>query len=390
MRIRYLLFNAYAAGGTARTVINQANALAPRHDVEIASVYRHIQRPRLPIDPRVTLAPLTELRSDGRPWTDPGSRRILRSARRLPSPGPHFLDARFRRWDPTVDRSLLRYLRAAHDGVLITTRPALTMLAALVCRPSVVRVGQEHLNLSVRQRSLRTATALIYRRLDALVTLTERDADDYRRATNGRLVVHVLPNGVPKTTVPPSTLTAPVFVAAGRLTAPKGFDLLLEAFALVAQEEPTWSLRIYGAGDRRTQLLEQIGRLGLKNRARLMGMSTTLEAEFPKASIFVLSSRYEGFPMVVLEAMRAGLPVVSFDCPTGPRELITHGQDGLLVPAGTVPALAEAMRRLMRDPQLRQTMGTAALAKAASYDVDAIARRWEVLLQDLLDVKTAP
>jgi glycosyltransferase involved in cell wall biosynthesis len=288
-----------------------------------------------------------------------------------------------------VDRSLLRYLRSADDGVLITTRPALTMLAALLCRSSVVRVGQEHLNMSVRPRSLRTATALLYRRLDALVTLTERDAEDYRRATHGRLAVHTIPNGIPRTNVPPATLTAPVFVAAGRLTVPKGFDLLLEAFALVAQEEPGWGLRIYGAGDRRTQLLERISHLGLEGRARLMGMSTTLDAELPKASVFVLSSRYEGFPMVILEAMRAGLPVVSFDCPTGLGELITHGQDGLLVPPGDVAALAGAMRRLMRDRQLRQTMGAAALRKAAAYDVETIARRWEELLESLLAAKAA-
>ncbi len=198
-----------------------------------------------------------------------------------------------------------------------------------------------------------------------------------------------IPNGVPRTNVPPSTSTAPVVVAAGRLTAPKGFDLLLDAFALVAQQEPEWSLRIYGAGDRRSQLLEQIRHLGVKGRVRLMGMSTKLDRELPKASVFVLSSRYEGFPMVVLEAMRAGLPVLSFDCPTGPSELITHGQDGLLVPPGDVPALAGAMRRLMQQHELRQAMGAAALRKAASYDVEAIARRWEELLDDLVAAKAA-
>jgi glycosyltransferase involved in cell wall biosynthesis len=102
------------------------------------------------------------------------------------------------------------------------------------------------------------------------------------------------------------------------------------------------------------------------------------------ASIYVLSSRFEGLPMVLLEAMSAGLPAVAFDCPTGPAQILTHGKSGLLVPEQDVSALAAGICELIEDPARRRAMGAAALADAARYSIDAVARRWEELFLELL------
>jgi glycosyltransferase involved in cell wall biosynthesis len=149
------------------------------------------------------------------------------------------------------------------------------------------------------------------------------------------------------------------------------------------RRRPDWTLRIFGAGPRRRQLAEMIGERGLYNNVFLMGATQEMGPELAKASIFALSSRYEGFGMVILEAMSKGLPVVSFDCPRGPGEIIHHGQDGLLVENGDVPAFAAALLELIADEDRRRAMGDVALRTAATYAIETIGRRWDELIADL-------
>jgi glycosyltransferase involved in cell wall biosynthesis len=386
MRVRYVLFNAYASGGTTRTVVNQANELCEAHDVEIASIYRHRGKPRFPIDPRVRLVALTERRSDGSGRVDPeGSWHLLmRAARWFPNPMPHRLDGRFPRWHPPVDLRLLRYFWARDDGILVTTRPGTNLLAARLAPQRLVRVAQDHMNLGSYQPELRAAIVRAYRNFDAVVTLTEDDRAAYREALAGsRTRVVYIPNGVPRPRFPPATLDAKVLVAAGRLTHQKGFDLLLDAFQIVAGRHPDWQLWIFGGGVRRDALAAQIVRLGLVGQAHLKGTTAHLDEQFAAASIFVLSSRFEGLPMVLLEAMTAGLPTVAFDCPTGPAQLVTHGKSGLLVPAQDVPGLAAGICELIEDPAKRHAMSTAAVADSQRYSISSVGRQWEELFAEL-------
>ena len=172
-------------------------------------------------------------------------------------------------------------------------------------------------------------------------------------------------------------------IAAGRLAPQKGFDLLLEAFVAVADRHPDWTLDIFGKGPLREPLEQQVIDLGLGGRARLNGPTDRLGERMRDASVFVLSSRYEGFPIVLLEALAAGLAVVSFDCPTGPSDILTDGTDGLLVPPEDVPALAAALDRVMADESLRRRLAAAAPAAVIPYSTQLVGRRWDALLGGL-------
>jgi glycosyltransferase involved in cell wall biosynthesis len=241
-------------------------------------------------------------------------------------------------------------------------------------------VAQEHLNFHAHRPALAADVRRRYRDLDALVVLTEADGADYAALT-GRVVR--IANPTPRSTGGRSALDAPVVAAAGRLTTQKGFDLLIRAFAPLSRRHPEWTLRIHGGGPERGALERLIEAEGVQERIVLAGPTRRLGEALAQASVFALSSRFEGFGLVILEAMSHGLAVVSFDCPRGPGEIISSGRDGTLVPPGDVPGMTAALEALMTDRALRRAYGAAALETARGYDPAAIGARWEALLDAL-------
>jgi glycosyltransferase involved in cell wall biosynthesis len=241
------------------------------------------------------------------------------------------------------------------------------------------------MNLATYRPSLRKSIIRTYPRFDAITVLTGHDLQDYQKALHGSNVrLECIPNGVPAWQLPPAALESKVLIAAGRRVPQKGFDLLLEAFQKVSVRHPDWQLWIFGSGAGRDSLAAQIDRLGLTGRAHLKGTTGQLDKRLAEASVFVLSSRFEGLPMVLLEAMTAGLPAVAFDCPTGPAEVIRHGVTGLLAPAQDADALAAGICDLIEDPAKRKAMGAAARTASERYSMAAVRAKWEQLFADLV------
>ena len=382
--------NAFTVGGTIRTTFTTAEELAKRHDVEIVSVYRRHHEPALPLPAGVRLRALTDLRPETverlAARRGPGPRlRHWAAGRPSILMSPH--DVRHRTFNQLTDANLIRYLVSVRDGVLIGTRPAINLAIARLVAPSVVRIAQDHMNLDTYQPALRAQIRDAYPRLDLVSSLTEGDATAYRALLGGRTRVECMPNGVPVLGRRRAALDAKVVVAAGRVTRQKGFDRLLPVWAKVSEQHPDWELRIFGRGHASRKLGRQITRLGIGDSARLMGFTPRLHEELAEASVYVMTSRREGFPMVLLEAMGAGLPVVSYDCPTGPRDIVREGVDGHVVPNGDREALATALSALMADPGTRKAYGAAAVKRAADYDIAEIAARWESLFAELSATK---
>jgi glycosyltransferase involved in cell wall biosynthesis len=247
--------------------------------------------------------------------------------------------------------------------------------------PSQINIGWFRTNLR----------KLLYPLSAAVVVQT----DDVRLGIQhslGKAHIAVIPNPVtdfdpddPRSTAPLRTLVplpanAKIISAMGRLDYGKGFDLLVEAFNRIHRRYPDWHLVIFGNGMERANLERQVAGLGLGGRIHLPGAVSSPRRLLSEADLFVLSSRFEGFPNALLEAMVCGLAVVSFDCPSGPRDIIRDGKDGLLVPREDVSALANAMSVLMSDAAVRQRLGVSAREVAQRFSLERIAGLWEVLL----------
>ena len=391
MKLRYVLNNAYGTGGTVRTVVNQANALCAEHDVEIASVFRIRERPVFPIDPRVRLVSLTDLREDGSRWTDPAGEnsRFWRKTRRFRNRLPHRHDFRYRRWDPVVDAAVIRYFRAAAGGVLITTRPGLNLLSAWFGPRRAIRIAQDHMNFKSYKPALQQAIRTAYPRLDAVTVLTEHDLVSYREVLSGSPVrLECIPNGIPVPATEGSSPDAKRVIAAGRFGRQKGFDMLVEAWAGVHERHPDWGLTVFGAGTMRDGVMARAAELGLSGSIRFPGLTRQMETELAASSLYVLSSRFEGLPMVLLEAMATGLPAVAFDCPTGPSEVIEDGVNGLLVPPEDIPGLTAALCELIEDPERLRAMGAAAVKSSERYQIPAVASHWNQFFTELSERPT--
>lgn len=217
------------------------------------------------------------------------------------------------------------------------------------------------------------------KRLNRFVVLTEEDKASWTELSN----VEVIPDPLAFDIDQVSSLTNKRIIAVGRYVYQKGFDLLLHAWKKIEQQHPDWELAIYGMGDR-TPYEQLIDELQIeRHRCHLNGSTSDIKTEYLNSSLFVFSSRFEGFGMVLIEAMACGLPVVSFDCPCGPKDIVRHNEDGLLVPSGNVDSLADALHQMMSDDNLRRQMAKNAVKNVQRYQLDVVCRLWQKLFESI-------
>ena len=222
----------------------------------------------------------------------------------------------------------------------------------------------------------------IVRRFDKFVVLTQED-----RGYWGELPgIEVIPNAAMHVSEHYSDVTKKRVIAVGRLDYQKGFDRLIRAWGIVQQNEAfhEWSLDIFGQGEWQEMLQRMIDEAGLQDSARINRPTKQIGDQYVQSSILVMSSHYEGFPMVMIEAMACGLPVVSFDYKCGPKDIIRHGENGLLVHDGDIEGLAAAMMKLMNDEAYRKRLSDNAKKIISTYSEETVMNRWIALFNGLI------
>ena len=361
MKVTFLTQSAHKLGGTERSAITQANALvAAGHDVRILSVVKAADQPVFAIDDRVVVEHLVDL------TVTYDEELHARPSLLVPE-----------RWDKQfsalTDVGLERGLRGLATDVLVTVTPALLACALELAPDSVVVVHQEHRSSSQRTSGMEPLLVNAPR-ADVVALLTPSIAE-WLRGQLGAVApeIVVMPNPLPQGFAPRSLLDSRTIVAAGRLVMEKQYTKLVEAFADVADQLPGWRLRILGQGHQRPHLVRETRKRGLWDRVELPGSTTDMPSEWGRASICALTSRAEAFPLGLQEAMAAGVPCVTFDCASGPREIVRHEVNGLLVAPESIAGMSAALLRLGTDDDLRHRLGAGALESAAEWDADVLA-----------------
>jgi glycosyltransferase involved in cell wall biosynthesis len=217
------------------------------------------------------------------------------------------------------------------------------------------------------------------KKADCVVTLTQEDKEFWKSYAKR---IEVIPNILTITPQKVCDYGTKRVIAAGRYVHQKGFDMLLEAWHLLDKHLSDWHLYIFG-NENRKPYQHIVDKYDMNHHVHLMPATPEIVEEFSKSSIFVLSSRFEGFGLVLAEAMSCGLPCISFDCPYGPRDIITDQEDGILVENGNIEALAKAIERLMTNEDLRRSMGEKAINNVARFDRKTIMSQWEQLFHNL-------
>jgi len=355
MKICFLIHDMTARGGMERTQANLANALmASGETISVWSCFRTRSSPGFEVSSEVKLF---------------YSRR---------NPLPFFLD-----YPWLICAFTFHVMRSRPRWVICTGANTLVVALLGILVPGVRLAVWEHFALS---HSLTKARGRLTRRLASvfasrIVTLTESDAEAWTKLYAPSGTVRVIPNIV---TLHPLERTPrrQEVLAMGRLVPQKGFDLLLQAWSGAVKQLPGWSLRIVGDGPTRDQLVRLADDLGIKESVTFASFSENPSILYSECGLFVLSSRFEGMPFVLVEAMICGTPCISFDCPNGPRELIHDGINGVLIPAERVDALAGAIVELGRNPAKRDQLGEAARSVSEQFSQTRVLAQWQEILRD--------
>ncbi|WP_030687435.1 stealth conserved region 3 domain-containing protein [Streptomyces sp. NRRL B-1347] len=392
MKITYLLGWGDEMGGTELATYTQALHLAERHDVEVLSVFRTRTEPFFPEARGLAVRYLVDRTvTPERPVR--GSRLDEAACRALAAlPSELIAPAWESAFDRLADVELTAALTGLDTDVLVTTTPALLAAAVRLVPARVVTVHQEH-RPTQRRGPSGEPLLLFAPRLDALVTLTERTREwiaESLGATAPELAV--IPNAVPDGFRPRADGGSKVIVMAARLTGEKRVDHAVRAFARLADAHPDWSLRIFGGGHREPSLRRLVDAFGLQDRVELLGPCQDMAAEWAKAGLTLMTAGHnEAFPLVLLEALAAGVPVVAYDVLTGPAEIVRHRVDGLLVPPGEIEQLATAMAELMSDDVTRLAYARAAREGVyARFSSERVTALWEELYARLVADRDRP
>ena len=288
---------------------------------------------------------------------------------------------------------LRKLLDEIQPDVVVSTTYALPLFREILSQP-YRHVVESHVcyyqlllqkkftHISWLDRKIARHLLEMLKRCEKVVVLTHKDAACWKGNDNIEVIHNVVTNYPEKIT---DVADRPKrIIAVGRLHAQKGFDLLIQSWQLIAARHPDWQLVVYGHGGDLQKLQQQLEKAGLTSSMTFAGATDNIYKEYQDSAFYVMSSRYEGWGLVLVEAMSCGLPCVSFDCPYGPSDIIRDGEDGLLVENGNIQQLAEKMELLINNKELRERLGVRARLNAARFTSDNIMPQWTKLFETIV------
>ncbi|GGM77334.1 putative glycosyltransferase [Dyadobacter beijingensis] len=357
MNVVFFIYNISAVGGTERVASVIINELAKRnYHIHVLGLYGDPEKIFFPFEPsvKVTSLHIEHLK---------GVKKVLYSTRKI-----------------------REFVRNNHIDTFVTVESIMaTYSVPALAMTGIKHVVWEHfnfkVNLGIAARSFARQLALLF--ADKIITLTARDIQFWKQGAWYRKaqLVHI-PNPMFLEIRDVPANPSRTVISVGRVTAQKGFDLLIDAWHEISEDDRTgWKLLVIGDGEETPMLREKIAAYRLESSVSLIGATKQVFAYFEDASIYCLSSRFEGLPMVLLEALAFKLPIVAFDCDTGPEELVEQGKNGLLVQPGNVPRLAEALATLMRNDALRAEMRAYESQSIKLLNLPSIIQQWQKIFE---------
>lgn len=369
MKILYCTHSTYNPGGMERVLLNKVTYLSqlPGWEVSIVTTDQHHRPPFYPFPEKVRMTDLDINYSDD---NDKGAWKKIFGYLRKRKEHKRKLTALLEKERPDIVVSLYpsesSFIPDIKDG-------SKKVLELHFCKFFRLQYGRKGLLGWIDKLRTRQDERIV-RRFDKFVVLTHEDKGYWGNLPN----IEVIPNAAMQVSESCSDVTDKRVIAVGRLDYQKGFDRLIEAWEWIqgTGKLTDWRLDIFGQGEWKEMLQRMIEEKGLQHSVQIHRPTKQIGEEYVKSSLLVMSSHYEGFPMVMIESMACGLPVVSFDYKCGPKDIIQHGINGLLVPEGDIKALANAMMEVMTDETYRRMLSRNARKVVDTYSEEAVMARW--------------
>lgn len=356
--IAFVIQDITTRGGTERTTCCLANEFAAHgHTVSVISIFNNMEHPAYALADNINLIFLCREKYNKELSTATRIRRTHSSAKMLRD------CIALKNADVIISQKLLASSALWHAGMRKKT------------------IACEHFKYGMYNPFIRFIRNRMYNRMLKLVVLTENDKRRFSAACVRN--VSCIPNMIPVNPTKSEGQDSKRIISVGRLDRQKGYDMLLDALYLIKDKITDWEVDIYGEGPELENLIRQRDDAGLSDIVTFRGYTSDIVHEYAHSSFYVMSSRFEGFPMVLLEAAACGLPIVSFKCPEGPETLLENG-GGILVENGNVQKLAEAVLTMATDNELREKYATDTKRIILDYTPENIYNRWLRLISELI------
>lgn len=372
MKILFTTSSLVTRGGKERVLTNKANHMAEKWNAEVLIV-TYDQKGHSPVYPLSPKVRVIDLNINYEDYRKKGVVANYLSQAHCVKEHKNRMEALLRKERPDIVVSMfgreMNWLGKINDG-------SKKILEYHFARHVFRQSFQSHPLLRWKYWAKKRAI----RDYDLFVVLTEEDKKDWGPLPN----IISMPNALTFYPLRQANPASRRVISVGRLSPEKGFDRLLSAWSQVAPACPEWKLAIIGDGPDKEKLSRQAQESGLTSSVELLPSTPRIQEEYLKSSVFVMTSRYEGFPMVLLEAMACGLPAVAYTCKCGPAEIITDNEDGFLVPEGDEKTFADRLLQLIKDTPLRTQMGQAAHRNILRFSEEQVMARWRHIYEQLI------